>query len=65
MPAEKSRYSNRSLEGSSSDERVQSDKPSAGGSYLAVMMDLYSRRVVGLAVSSTADAALVCHYFSI
>ncbi|OCQ51234.1 Integrase core domain protein [Photorhabdus australis subsp. thailandensis] len=31
-----------------------------GGSYLAVVMDLYSRRVVGWAMSSTADAELVC-----
>ncbi|MBS9435556.1 IS3 family transposase [Photorhabdus hainanensis] len=31
-----------------------------GWSYLAVVMDLYSRRVVGWAMSSTADAELIC-----
>ncbi|WP_374050736.1 IS3 family transposase [Xenorhabdus taiwanensis] len=32
----------------------------AGWSYLAVVMDLFSRRVVGMAISSSPDAELVC-----
>ncbi|MBD2794055.1 DDE-type integrase/transposase/recombinase [Xenorhabdus szentirmaii] len=32
----------------------------AGWCYFAVVMDLFSRRVVGLAISSSPDAKLVC-----
>ncbi|WP_408675095.1 DDE-type integrase/transposase/recombinase [Xenorhabdus szentirmaii] len=32
----------------------------AGWCYFAVMMDLFSRRVVGLAISTSPDAKLVC-----
>ncbi|WP_230578418.1 IS3 family transposase [Xenorhabdus bovienii] len=35
-----------------------------GWRYLAVMMDLFSRRVVGMAISSSPDAELVCRALS-
>ncbi|MDE1476899.1 DDE-type integrase/transposase/recombinase [Xenorhabdus bovienii] len=58
------RYRSEGKEHAASPNFLQQDFAPVFPNYLAVVMDLFSRRVVGIAMSASLDAELVCRALS-